>query len=101
VGATASQSTRDPDGSHVVFTLKMPRQPGNYDLRYFFGNSQSLYNGNAFSGQTPVKIPCEDVLNATYDLEAQTCTIVWKVYSVEPNKWQHWCLRWQRTAHSL
>jgi len=75
-------------GANTVFTIKMPRASGKYDLRYFFGSSQSIQNGNAFSGHKQVEVPCEDVLTATYDVEKRSCTIAWKVYSVEPNKWQ-------------
>lgn len=88
VSMLASQATRESDGADMVFNLKMPRKPGKYELRYFFGNSQSLQNGNAFSGRVPVVVPCEDVLTATFEVDIQRCTIAWKVYSVEPNKWQ-------------
>jgi len=86
--ACALVSQAKSEGGNVVFRLPMPRIPGNYELRYFFGNSQSIKNGNAFSGRALVVIPCEDALSATYELETKRCTISWKVYSVAPNNWQ-------------
>jgi len=86
--ALASEATCAAGVSCVTFNLQMPKTPGKYELRYFFGSSQSKYYGNAFSGRAPVVIPCEDVLKATYDTIKKRCTITWKIYSVDPNDWQ-------------
>jgi len=88
VSALASQATPDPRTESLVFVFPMPRKPGNYDIRYYFQGSQSLQNSNAYSGEYPLIVPCRDSLIASYDVEDRRCTISWKVYSVEPNKWQ-------------
>jgi len=86
--ALESQAKSVPGSRDVIFTLQMPKKEGLYDLRYFFGNSLSLQNGNAFSGRSSVMIPCDDSLKASYDVENRICRIAWKIYSVDPNNWQ-------------
>jgi len=88
VDGLVARNAKTDTGKYMVFTMKLPRRPGQYQLRYFLQNSLSRWNGNVFSGFAPVDVPDEDRVVASYDVREKKLRILWRVYSVDPNSSQ-------------
>ena len=58
---------------------------GDFNIKYFYKSSCSIFTGNVYSGICKISIPNYDKLEVEYDIKQYLIKVHWKIYTTSPN----------------